>query len=112
MYDQQLARYIELKDMLKENAKEIKPWKEELKEIEEELIASGQTHFSCRGVDIDIEEKETEKMCKEEVEALIGKEIRSNNGDGLTYNDFYEKSTKKSIKIRSSKKKKRDDSDV
>lgn len=107
--EQTLARYIELKEMIRENAKEMKPLKDELKEIEEMLINSGQEKFTYYGKEIIIAEKETEKMMKEEVEALIGKEIRNSNGDGLTYNDFYEKTTKKSVRLKSQKKGKRDD---
>lgn len=106
MDEQTLARYIELKDIIKQNNDEMKPLKKELKEIEQEIIESGQTNFSYYGVNIIVEPKETEKMVKEEVEALISKEIRSNNGDGLGYNDFYERTMSKKVKIVSPKKKK------
>lgn len=110
MDEQTLARYLELKDIVKQNNEEMKPIKKELKEIEEEIIESGQTSFSYYGVNIIVEPKETEKMVKEEVEALISKEIRENKGDGLGYNDFYERKVTKKVKISNGKKKKGSDS--
>ena len=99
MSEEQLARYIELKNIIKDNNAEMKPLKKELKELEQEILNSGQKEYSYYGVKITVIQKETEKMNKEEVEALISKEIRSNGNDGLTYNDFYERSIKNVIKM-------------
>lgn len=99
MSEEQLARYIELKNIIKDNNAEMKPLKKELKELEQEILNSGQKEYSYYGVKISVVQKETEKMNKEEVEALISKEIHSNGGDGLTYEDFYERTVKSVIKM-------------
>lgn len=99
MSEESLARYIELKNIIKDNNAEMKPLKKELKELEQEIINSGQNTYTYYGAKIEVIQKESEKMNKEEVEALIGKELRSNNGDGLSYNDFFEKTVRNVVKL-------------
>lgn len=99
MSEQDIERYIELKQILSDNAKEMKPLKKECKELEQMIIDSGKTEITHYGVKITITEKESEKMNKEEVEALISKELHANNGDGLEYTDFFEPIKRKKIKI-------------
>lgn len=99
MSDQDLDRYIELKDIIKENNKEMKPLKKEMKELEQLILDSGKTEIDHYGIKIKVVEKTTEKMNKEEVDALIAKEIRTNQGNGLEYTDFYEPTKKRSVKL-------------
>lgn len=99
MSEQDIERYIELKNIISDNAKEMKPLKKELKELEQLIIDSGKTEITHYGVKLIITEKETEKMNKEEINALISKELHSNNGDGLEYTDFFEPVKRKKIKI-------------
>lgn len=105
MSEDKLARYIEIVDMLKQNNEEMKPLKQEKKMLEEELIESGQTEFTYYDTKITITPKTSEKMIKEEVEALIAETVKKNEetGDGLSYEDFYEQVDKKKISVREQK---------
>lgn len=105
MSEEKIARYIELVNEIKQIKEELKPLNQEKKMIEEEILESGETEFSYYGMKITVTPKTSEKMIKEEVEALIADTIKKNqeSGDGLGYEDFYEVVDKKKISVREQK---------
>ena len=105
MSEEKLGRYIEIVNDLKQMKQDMKPLNQEKKMLEEELLESGQTEFSYYGTKITIVPKTTERMNKEEVEALIADTIKRNEetGDGLTYEDFYETVDSKKITVKEQK---------
>ncbi len=105
MSEEKIARYIEIIDDIKQIKKDLKPLNQEKKMLEQEIIDSGETEFSYYGVKITVTPKQTEKMIKEEVEALISDTIKKNEatGDGLTYEDFYETVDSKKISVKEQK---------
>lgn len=105
MSEEKIGRYVEIINEIKQIKEELKPLNAEKKLIEEEMLDSGETEFSYYGTKITIVPKTTEKMIKEEVEALIASTIKKNEetGDGLTYEDFYEVVDKKKISVKEQK---------
>ena len=105
MSEEKLGRYIEIVNDLKQMKQDMKPLNQEKKLLEEELLESGQTEFTYYGTKITITPKTTEKMNKEEVEALIADTIKKSEetGDGLTYEDFYETVDSKKISVKEQK---------
>lgn len=96
MDEQTIARYLELKDIIKSNREEMKPLRKELKEIEEEIINSGVKEITHYGMVITIEPKDKAKMNKEAAEMLIGQAIHNGNG---TFEDYYEQTVVNKIKV-------------
>lgn len=96
MDEQTIARYLELKDIIKSNREEMKPLRKELKEIEEEIINSGIKEITHYGMVITIEPKDKEKMNKEAAEMLISEAVH--NGKG-TFEDYYEQTVVNKIKV-------------
>lgn len=105
MSEEKIARYIEVINDIKQIKEELKPLNQEKKMLEQEILDSGETEFSYYGVKITVTPKQSEKMIKEEVEALIADTIKKNEeaGDGLTYEDFYETVDKKKISVKEQK---------
>ena len=105
MSEEKIGRYVELVNEINELKKEIKPLNQEKKIIEQEIIESGQTEFTYYGTKITVTPKTSEKMIKEEVEALIADTIKKSeeNGDGLTYTDFYETKNSQKISVKEQK---------
>ena len=98
MDENTIARYLELKDILKQNKEEMKPLRKELKEIEEEIIESGLKEISHYGVKIVIEPVDKEKLNKDRVETLVSEAISKGNGK---FEDYYDQVVKNKIKIES-----------
>lgn len=96
MDEQTISRYLELKDILKQNALEMKPLRKELKELEQEIIDSGKTEISHYGVKIVISDKDKEKMEKDNVEIALKECV---NKGSWVYDDFYTVEHKKKIKV-------------
>ena len=96
MDEHTIARYIELKNIIKDNALEMKPLRKELKELEQEIINSGKTEISHYGVKLVVSNKEKEKMEKDNVEIALKECV---NKGSWVYDDFYTVEHKKKIKI-------------
>lgn len=101
MDEQTLGRYLDLKQILKDNREEMKPLRKELKEIEEEIIESGLNEFDYYGVKIVIASKDREKLNKDKAEELVTEAIHEGKGK---FNDFYDVTTIKKVKITNDEK--------